>query len=81
MVQPFFNRQQIASFAQVITDSAREMLAHWQSYAESGTPFDINSEMLHLTLGIESVSPIVALAYTRAASKKEMGGATDVCHC
>ena len=52
MAQPFFNRQQIASFAQVITDSAREMLARWQPYAENGTPFDVNSEMLRLTLGI-----------------------------
>jgi cytochrome P450 len=52
LAQPAFHKDKIASFAKIMTDSAEKMLRHWRLPAEYGTPVEISSEMLQLTLGI-----------------------------
>src|SRR5687767_2379721 len=52
LAQPAFHRDQIASFARIMTDSTEEMLLRWREPAESGVPVEVGAAMLQLTLGI-----------------------------
>jgi cytochrome P450 len=52
LAQPAFHRNRISSFAGIMTDSTHELLERWRPLAESGTPVQVDAEMLRLTLGI-----------------------------
>jgi cytochrome P450 len=52
LAQPAFHRQRIASFATLMTDTAAEMLKTWKEHAEHGTPVDIKSQMMHVSLAV-----------------------------
>jgi len=46
--QPAFHRERVSSYARVMTDYTREMLAHWRD----GEVRDIHQEMMQLTLRV-----------------------------
>jgi cytochrome P450 len=48
LAQPAFHRERIASYARIMTDYARQMLANWRD----GETRDIHQEMMQLTLRI-----------------------------
>jgi cytochrome P450 len=74
--QPAFHPELINTSAQIFTESTSEMLEGWEQKVQSGQPFDVKSEMMHLTLTnlgkalfkanwgeqVNKVEPIVALA-------------------
>ena len=74
--QPAFHPDLINTSAQIFTESTSEMLTGWEKKVERGEPFDVKSEMMHLTLTnlgkalfkanwgeqVNKVEPIVALA-------------------
>jgi cytochrome P450 len=74
--QPAFHPDLVDQSARIFSDSTAEMLEGWERKAENGEPFDIKSEMMHLTLTnlgkalfkanweqqVNAVEPIVALA-------------------
>ena len=49
LAQPAFHRQRIAGMADVMVDTAEEMLARWERPASEGQPVDLVDEMMHLT--------------------------------
>ena len=52
MIQPFFHRRVIESFATVIETEVAGRLRAWETLVASGTPVSITSEMSELTLDI-----------------------------
>ena len=74
--QPAFHPDLISQSAQMFAESTADMLAGWERLVEEGRPFDVKSEMMHLTLTnlgkalfkanwqeqVDRVEPIVALA-------------------
>jgi cytochrome P450 len=52
LAQPAFHRQRIAGFAETMTSATERMLERWQPFAERGTPLDVASEMMALTMTI-----------------------------
>jgi cytochrome P450 len=74
--QPAFHPDLVAQSAQIFAESTAEMLEGWERLVEHGRPFDVKSEMMHLTLTnlgkalfkanwqeqVNRVEPIVALA-------------------
>ena len=50
LAQPAFHRERITALADVITDSTSEMLDEWRKKGDA--PFDVTTEMMHLTLQI-----------------------------
>jgi cytochrome P450 len=74
--QPAFHPNLITESARIFTESTAEMLEGWEAKAKGGEPFDVKSEMMHLTLTnlgkalfkanwgeqVNRVEPIVALA-------------------
>jgi cytochrome P450 len=52
LMNPAFNRQRIAAFGDVMSDTINERMDRWQVNAERGESLDIRVEMLHLALDI-----------------------------
>jgi cytochrome P450 len=49
IAQPAFHRQRMAALAGVMADAARDAAAGWQGLASTGTPVDVDEEMMRLT--------------------------------
>lgn len=54
LIQPFFHRNYLANFAELMVEATNEMLARVEAYAAQNEPFDIANEMMTLTLNIVS---------------------------
>lgn len=54
LIQPFFHRSYLASFADLMTAATHEMLARVAGHAAQNVPFDMANEMMTLTLNIVS---------------------------
>lgn len=52
LIQPGFQRERLAAFVPVMTDTTEAMLARWKAYADSGQPLDVAAEMMRLALAI-----------------------------
>jgi cytochrome P450 len=52
MIQPFFHRRVIESFAEIIEVEVERRMALWESAAQTGSPISITSEMSEMTLEI-----------------------------
>ncbi len=52
MIQPAFHRQKVLGWGTTMTQAANNMLAGWQTAAQSGQPLDIDEEMMAVTLNI-----------------------------
>jgi cytochrome P450 len=52
LAEPAFHAERIAEFGRIMTDATNEMLAEWDKIAERGEAFDIQPEMMRLTLTI-----------------------------
>lgn len=52
LAQPAFHRQRIATFATTMTNATEAMLKTWEPHYVSGTPFDVATEMMRLTMRI-----------------------------
>lgn len=52
LIQPAFHRRKIAAFDSLIISSAQRMLDRWERIRRDETVFDIDSEMMQLTLEI-----------------------------
>jgi cytochrome P450 len=76
MSQPAFHPNLVTGWASIFSETTAEMLDQWEANAASGRPFDVKSELMHLTLAnlgkalfkadwrqqVSTVEPIVALA-------------------
>src|SRR5580765_3837161 len=49
IAQPAFHRQRMTALAGVMADAARDAAARWQGLASTGTPVDVDEEMMRLT--------------------------------
>lgn len=54
LIQPFFHRNYLVNFADLMVEATNQMLAKVEVYAATNTPFDIAHEMMGLTLNIVS---------------------------
>jgi len=52
MMQPHFHRESLTSMADLMVDAIDEELDSWDAYARSGQPFDLFSEMTHITMRV-----------------------------
>jgi cytochrome P450 len=52
IAQPAFHRKRIASFAQVMSDMADDMVRGWQPAIDRGQPVDMSPEMMRVTLRV-----------------------------
>jgi cytochrome P450 len=52
MMQPIFQRDKLDGLIPVMAAAAEDMLARWNSVAQSGTPVDIGEQMGHLALDV-----------------------------
>lgn len=50
MAQPAFERDRIAGFANILTDTATDTVERWRGYADRGEPIDLKFEVTRLTL-------------------------------
>ena len=49
LMQPTFHLKRVESFVESMADSTASFLTRWESFAEKQEPFDVASEMMHLT--------------------------------
>ncbi len=54
LIQPFFHRNYLANFVDLMVDATNETLARIDAHAAQNEPFDIANEMMTLTLNIVS---------------------------
>jgi cytochrome P450 len=52
MAQPFFHRERIEAFGQIMTDYTRQMLDVWRARPDSAVPLEVTEEMTRLTTRI-----------------------------
>ncbi len=52
LIQPSFHRQRLEGFAPVVTQATAAMLARWRSSAAAGSPVNVATEMMRLTLTV-----------------------------
>lgn len=52
LAQPAFHRQRLTEISEVMAQEARSHIEKWRTASESGKPFDIAEDMMHLTLRI-----------------------------
>lgn len=52
LAQTAFQRERLNALAPAMTDTTDEALGRWRELAQRGEPIDIQSEMMHLILGI-----------------------------
>ncbi len=52
LAQPAFHRKRLAALGTITTRAAEAMLRSWELYARKAQPFDVNGEMMPLTLRI-----------------------------
>lgn len=69
IIQPAFQRQQMAGFDLVIADATSAMLKRWCAPAEQGRSVDVASDMMQLTLDIF----VRAMFSTRITNASEVG--------
>lgn len=50
VAQPAFDPARMQGFGETMIKTTGEMLERWESYAESGKPLDVKSEMMHISL-------------------------------
>lgn len=54
LIQPFFHRNYVTNFADLMVEATNETLARLEAYAVQNVPFDMANEMMTLTLNIVS---------------------------
>lgn len=54
LMQPFFHRQYLANFVDLMVQATNQMLARVELFADQNEPFDMANEMMNLTLNIVS---------------------------
>ncbi|MBE0698198.1 MAG: cytochrome P450 [Anaerolineaceae bacterium] len=52
LAQPAFARSRLQTLDQIVVPAARAMLEHWKEAAALGSPVDVDSEMMRLTLEV-----------------------------
>ncbi|MEZ4646789.1 MAG: cytochrome P450 [Chloroflexota bacterium] len=52
LMQPAFHRSRLEQFGETIVNATAAMLDRWQTHAASGTPIDVDAEMMQVTLEI-----------------------------
>ncbi len=52
LAQPAFHRKRLVALGTITTRAAEAMLVRWEAYARKAQPFDVNGEMMPLTLRI-----------------------------
>lgn len=52
LAQPAFHRESLAALAYVMAEASQKMVDRWHRFARSGEPFDVDHEMMVLTLEI-----------------------------
>jgi cytochrome P450 len=77
LIQPAFHRKNLAAFDMITTHYTAEMLNRWETYAESGEPFDVASEMATLTITIAGKALFGTDLAGDAASIKEIVAAAQ----
>jgi cytochrome P450 len=50
VAQPAFDPKLIRHYGETMVETTGEMIERWSSYAESGRPLDVKSEMMHISL-------------------------------
>ena len=50
VAQPAFDSARLEGFGETMIKTTGEMLERWKSYADSGKPLDVKSEMMHISL-------------------------------
>jgi len=73
LAQPAFHKEQIASFAQTMTDYTKEMMKKWEE--ENRNETDMHTEMMALTLRIVGQT---LLSKDLTISAREIGGSLSV---
>ena len=54
LADPSFHQDRIAEFGRIMTETAQEMLGHWEQSAQRGEPVEMRDEMMRLTITILS---------------------------
>ena len=52
LIQPAFHRKELAKFAELMCRAAERMLEEWEGYAAENKQFDVNEEMMKLSLNV-----------------------------
>ena len=52
MMQPFFHRTAIAAFGEIMVAEVRKLLAAWEMQAAGGTAFELQEQMMRVTLSV-----------------------------
>lgn len=52
LMQPAFHRKRLDRFGQIMTDATFRMLDRWQPAIQNGTPLDMHTEMMRITMDI-----------------------------
>ena len=52
LAQPAFHRKRLLAFGTIMTQAAEAMVARWKAYERKAQPFDVNGEMMPLTLKV-----------------------------
>lgn len=66
LVQPAFHRRRIAEFSKLMTQATEQMMESWYVVAREGAAFEVNEEMVRLTLEIVGKS-LFSVDLTREA--------------
>ena len=52
LMQPAFHRKHLTTYGTLMTDATVAMLERWQACSDTGTPLQVEEEMMRLTLRI-----------------------------
>ncbi len=67
MMQPFFHRTKIAAFGEIMVAEIQKMLAKWEQYLADQATFELNEEMMRVTLSV-----VAKALFTTALSDEQL---------